>query len=89
VETTFAAPLLVWIRPVRGQPLVKRVCDVDSGISALTRDGLGNFEIELPEWHVALNALLQAKVDPCPETIEAARTAFKAVALRTGSLLDG
>jgi hypothetical protein len=87
--TKFAAPLLVWIRPPRGQPLVTRVCDVEAGISALTRHGLGDFEIRIPEWHVALMALNDARTDPRPEKVEAARLAFKAVAIRTSSLLDG
>ena len=89
LENKFAVPLLVWVRPPKGQPIVKMICDVDAGITALTRDGLGGYGVNLPEWQVALRALAQAKAEPTSETIEAARVALKAVALRTRSLLDG
>jgi hypothetical protein len=89
VETKFAVPLLVWICPPKGQPVVKRICDVDTGITALTREGLGGYGVNLPEWHVALKALVRAKLEPTPEAVEAARLALKAVGLRTRSFLDG
>ena len=57
VETTFASSLLVWIRPAKGQAVVKRVCNVDAGIAVLTRDGLGNYGCHIPEWHVALKTI--------------------------------
>jgi hypothetical protein len=85
----FTAPLLVWIRPAKGQALVKRVCDVDAGIAVLTRDGLGEYGCHIPEWHLALTALSRAKVEPTPENLEAARLALRTVALQSGSLLDG
>ena len=89
VENKFAAPLLVLIRPAKGQAVVKRVCDVDAGIAALTRDGLGDYGCDSPEWHVALKALARAKAEPTPGKVEVARVALRALALRTGALLDG
>ena len=52
-------------------------------------EGLGGYGVDLPEWQVALKALARAKAEPTPETVEAARLALKAVALRTRSFLDG
>jgi hypothetical protein len=89
VENKFALPLLVWVRPPNGHPVVNQICDVDAGIAALTRDGLGSYGVNLPEWQVALRALAGAKDEPTPERVEAARLALKAVALRTRSFLDG
>lgn len=69
--------------------MVRSVCDVDAGIAALTRDGLGDFGCENPEWQVAIETLRRAKVDPTSENVDAARRALKLVALQTGALLDG
>ena len=87
MNTKFAAPLLVWIHPPQGQQVVTSVCDVDAGIAALTRDGLGN--CVAPEWQVAMESLRRAKSEPSTESVEAARAALKTVAVASGALLDG
>ena len=89
METKFAAPLLVWIHPPHGPQVVRSVCDVDAGVAALVRDGLGNYDAASPEWQVTMESQRRAKSEPTPEAVEAARSALKTVAVAAGALLHG
>ena len=68
---------------------MQRLADVSSALAALNRDGLGNYGVNTPEWHVALQALGRAKLEPTADNVEAARVAFRIVVLKAGALLDG
>jgi hypothetical protein len=63
----FRTPLLVWIKPPVGQARVESICDVSTGLAALNRHGLGNYGLSNPEWHIAVEALAQAKLDQLPK----------------------
>ena len=60
MEYNFSSPLLIWIRPEKGQPTVKTICDIDAGLHALNRDGLGNYGLHNSDWYAALDALAHA-----------------------------
>jgi hypothetical protein len=89
MDTRFNAPILVLIKPPTGQAKVARIADVDAAFRALTREGLGGFGVDQPEWHQAVQALSRAKAEPSGETLEEARTAVRLVALKSYALLDG
>ena len=88
-DCRFRTPLLVWIKPPIGQARVERICDVTTGLAALNRHGLGKYGLSNPEWHIAVEALGQAKIEPTAEKIEAARAASRTLAINAGALLDG
>src|SRR5215207_10114431 len=72
IEHEVRPPLLVWIRPGRRQPTVKRVCDVDAGPAALTRERLATSVLH-PGVRLAVKALGEAKIEPTAEGVEEAR----------------
>lgn len=87
----FDRPVVVWLQPGRPNEGVRRIGNVNDGLAALHRYGIGRLKdgrIPCWEWRDAYSALSLARELVTPDTITAARTALCRAAQRAGALAD-
>lgn len=87
----FREPVVIWLDRRKKAFGTKRIEDVQGGLTALHRFGLGECRLDergrpREEWALAAAALLRARTDPTPENIEAARRALCGVAVLARAL---
>lgn len=90
-KMAFKAPVVLWLDRKRPDFGTKTIRDVHEGLAALHRFGLGDCRLDEKgrprgEWAHAAAALTRARLEPCPENVEAARMALCAVARRARAL---
>jgi hypothetical protein len=75
-ECRFNCPVVVR----SGGPAV--IADLGEAFAALHRGSLGGYRLDLPEWQIAFDKVVRAKLDPNPDKVEEARAALQTLANR-------
>jgi hypothetical protein len=83
MDLTFREPVVARIRDKRGKPTLLEIRDVQDGLAALNRYGLGSERCGTTEWQRAASQLVKAAFHPSSEHVEDARRALLALAGRT------
>ena len=76
---SFSEPVVVQLPEAKDGPRVAEILDSRQGITAMSRDGLGGYDLKDSLW---VSTFDKATLHPTPETIEAAREALVRLARR-------
>jgi hypothetical protein len=79
---SFSKPVVVQLPEAKGGPRIAEILDSRQGIAAMSRDGLGGYDLKDSLWVSTFDLLTKATLHPTPETIEAAREALVRLARR-------
>jgi hypothetical protein len=58
------------------------IADLGEAFAALHRGSLGGHRLDIPEWQIAFDRVVRAKLDPKPDKVEEARAALQVLANR-------
>jgi hypothetical protein len=79
---SFSTPVLVQLPETKEGPRVAEIANSRQGIAAMSRDGLGGYDLKDSLWMSTFDLLTRATLHPTPETVEAAREALVRLARR-------
>ncbi len=79
---SFSTPVMVQLPEARGGPRVAEIRNTRDGIAAMSRDGLGGYDLKDSLWVATFDLLTRATLQPTPENTEAARQALVRLARR-------
>jgi hypothetical protein len=79
---SFSTPVVVQLPETKDGPRVAEILNSRQGIAAMSRDGLGGYDLKDSLWVSTFDLLTKATLHPTPETIEAAREALVRLARR-------
>jgi hypothetical protein len=79
---SFNTPVMVQLPEAKGGPRVAEIRNSRDGIAAMSRDGLGGYDLKDALWVSTFDLLTRATLHPTPENTEAARSALARLARR-------
>jgi hypothetical protein len=79
---SFTTPVVVQLPEAKGGPRVAEIRNSRDGIAAMSRDGLGGYDLKDALWVKTFDLLTRATLHPTPQNTEAARAALVRLARR-------
>ena len=80
MSARFSRPVIVRLPGAKGGARTVAITNPRDAIAAMTRDGLGGYDVKNSAWTGAFHLLTQAALAPTRENMDAAQEALEALA---------